>query len=173
MNLVHRIGKPSLVALALGASLASGCVVAARPPPPPPPRILPAPDAVSLAAQFARSRGLVIDYTSSARLDRQGRWHVDIGGAGGRDRARVVLDGYSGRVLHARLRGPRGEMVQEPQPGAIPPPPPPGQEGNAPPPPPPPQGAPPAPGAEGAPQGGAQPEWTPPPPGPPPPPPSQ
>jgi hypothetical protein len=173
MTPAHRIPRLALAALALGALLASACLVAARPPPPPPPRILAAPDAVAIAAQFARSRGLVVDYTVGARLDRVGRWHVDLGGAGGRDRARVVLDGYSGRVLRARLHGPRGEVVQEPQPGAAPPPPPPGgAEANAPPPPPAP-GAPPAPGSSEAPPEGAgvPPDYTPPPPGPPPPPP--
>jgi hypothetical protein len=141
--------KPRLAVLAM---LASGCVVAARPypppPPPPPPRILPAQAAVDIAARFARSRGLVVDHTASAHLDRHVRWHVDLVGAGGRDRARVLLDGYSGRVLRARLRDARGEHAPEPpEPGASPaPPPPPGappEPGS--PPPPPPEGAPPMP----------------------------
>ncbi|HUK66384.1 MAG TPA: hypothetical protein VLV17_06105 [Anaeromyxobacteraceae bacterium] len=120
--------------------LASACVVEARPAPPP--RVLPAPEAVSIAARYARSRGLVVDVTQAAWLDRRTRWHVDLLGAGGRDHAAVVLDGFSGRVLAARLRGPRGEYVPPPAPGVEPepapepnaPPPPPG---NPPPPPPP------------------------------------
>ncbi|HET7825942.1 MAG TPA: hypothetical protein VFK90_11445 [Anaeromyxobacter sp.] len=175
MTTAHRIPRAALAVLALGALLASACVVAARPapPPPPPPRIMAAPDAVGIAAQFARSRGLVVEYTVAARLDRMGRWHVDLGGAGGRDRARVVLDGYSGRILHARLHGPRGEVYQEPQQGAPPPPPPQGgADPNAPPPPPPAPGAPPQPGTSETPPPGAgtPPDYTPPPPDAPPPP---
>jgi hypothetical protein len=95
--------------------LVCACVVEARPRPPPP-RVLPAPEAVAIATQYARSRGLVIDYIHNAHLDRHARWHVDLGGAGGRDRAVVTLDGFSGRVLAARLRGPRGEFVPAPAP---------------------------------------------------------
>jgi len=117
------------------------CVVEARPNPPP--RVLPAPEAVAIASQYARSRGLVVEVTQAAWLDRRTRWHVNLSGAGGRDHAAVVLDGFSGRVLAARLRGPRGEYVPPPPPGVEPeavpepnaPPPPPG---NPPPPPPPP-----------------------------------
>lgn len=130
-----------LVLLSVGVS---ACVVAARPPPPPP-RIVSAPEAVAIATDFARSRGLVVDYTVAARLDRRARWHVEVGGAGGRDLARVVLDGHSGRVLHARLRASGGEVPSQlppPPPGAepegpppsAPPPPPAGSPGTAPPP---------------------------------------
>lgn len=111
-------GKTGLLALAL---LASACVVVARPHPLPPPPVLPAQEAVNRATWYARHHGLVIDYTSAAHLDGRARWHVDLGGAGGRDRALVVLDAYSGRVLHARLWGPRGEMVPEPPPAGAPP----------------------------------------------------
>lgn len=107
--------------------LACACVVEAHPRPPPP-RILPQPEAVAIATQHARSHGLIIDVTYVARLDRRARWHVDLGGAGGRDRAIVVLDGYSGRVLSARLRGTHGEFVPPPPSaalGAAPEPPPP------------------------------------------------
>jgi hypothetical protein len=147
----HRFPRGALAALL--ALLASACVVAARPPPP---QLLPAPQAVAIATQFARSRGLVVDYTVAARLDRRARWHVELGGAGGRDLARVVLDGYSGAILHARLRGAAGTYTHPP-----PPPPPPG--GAAPPGPPPETGAPP-PAAEPP---GPPPEGTPPPPPPP------
>jgi hypothetical protein len=148
-------------------------VVAARPPPPPPPRILPAGEAVAIAAQYARSRGVVVDYTEVARLDRARRWHVDLGGAGGRDHARVVLDGWSGRILHARLRASGRELVPQPPPGGAPPPPMPPQAGGEPPPPAPPpvQGQP---GGDAAPPPGSQPPSgaPPPPPSAPPPPPA-
>ena len=103
----------AVVAIAL---LLSACVVVAHPRHPPPPRLLSAQEAVDGATYFARSHGLVIDYTSAARLDRNARWHVDLGGAGGRDRALVVVDGYSGRVLSARLRNAHGEFVPQPAP---------------------------------------------------------
>ncbi len=121
--------------------LVAGCVVEAHPRPPPP-RPLSAPEAVAIATQFARSRGLVIDYTHAVRLDRRGRWPVDLGGAAGRDRAHVTVDGDSGTVLAARLRGPRGEFV----PPA--PPPPPGTAQEPPPSMPPEPSAPPPPGPE-------------------------
>ena len=108
--------------LAILLLLVCACIVEARPRPPPP-RVLPPPEAVAIATQFARSRGLVIDYTHDTHLDRHARWHVDLGGAGGRDRAVVTLDGFSGRVLAARLRGPQGELVpvpQSPPPGVAP-----------------------------------------------------
>jgi hypothetical protein len=102
---------------------------------------MPAAQAVSLAAQLARSRGLAVDYTLFARLDRHARWHVELGGAGGRDDARVVLDAYTGRILHAALRGPRGAVA-----AGVPPPPP--EAGEVAPPPGAPPAAPPAPPPE-------------------------
>ena len=83
--------------------LVSACVAEVRPYPPPP-RIMPAQEAVNIATQYARSRGVIIDHTRDVRLDRYARWHVVLGGAGGRDRGIVLFDGYSGRVLSARLR---------------------------------------------------------------------
>ncbi|MFL5431713.1 MAG: hypothetical protein ACJ79M_19015 [Myxococcales bacterium] len=137
--------------------LACACVAETRPPPPPP-RLMSAREAVAESAQFARSRGLVIDRTLAARLDRRARWHVDLAGAGGRDHALVVLDGYTGRVLRARLRGPRGDVAapgipppEPPPPGEGPPdgaataPPPGGPPNNGAPPPPPGEGLPPVP----------------------------
>ena len=106
--------------LASIALVTSACVVVAHPHPRPPPRILSAQEAVDGATYFARSHGLIVDYTSDVRLDRHARWHVDLGGAGGRDRALVTLDGYTGRVLRARLHDARGEFVPEPSPSAPP-----------------------------------------------------
>ncbi len=128
--------------------LLCACFAEARPRPPPP-RLLSAPEAVAFATQFARSRGLVVDFTRSARLDRHARWHVVLTGARGRDHAALTLDGYSGRVLGANLRSPRGEYAPQAPPtppaGEIEPPqdalpsgaPPPPQEAPPPPPPPP------------------------------------
>ncbi|HTT70459.1 MAG TPA: hypothetical protein VMG32_04490 [Anaeromyxobacteraceae bacterium] len=130
--------RPYLAALLL---LFGGCVVAVHPGPPPP-RILSGQEAVDISAHFARARGLVIDRTLSARLDPYARWHVELVGEDGRNRASVMVDGYSGRVVWARLRNPRGEVEppqpEPPPPNAAPPGPPPTE-------PPPPPGAPPPP----------------------------
>lgn len=104
--------------------VAAACVVVAHPHPPPP-RLLTAQEAVNAATYFARSRGLIIDATHDVRLDRHARWHVDLGGAGGRDRAIVLVDGYSGHVISARLHGPRGAWSTGPAPGEVSPAPPP------------------------------------------------
>jgi len=150
------VGRNMKLRLAVLLLFFCACAVAVRPvppppPPPPPPRVVSSPEAVAIATQFARSRGLVIDHTQSVWRDRFGRWHVRLGGAGGRDWAAVTLDGFSGRVLAARLRGPRGESAP-----AMPPPPP----DNAP--------------APSAPAGSPEPSSAPPPPpsSPPPPPPA-
>ena len=71
--------------LAVAAPLLAGaCMVTAHSAPPPPPPPMPSVQAVSIAAGYARSRGLVIDYTLAARLDHHARWHVELGGAAGR-----------------------------------------------------------------------------------------
>lgn len=141
--------------LALCLVLATACVAAYRPPPPAP---LPAQEAVNIATHYARSRGVVIDYTRGVHLDGHARWHVDLGGAGGRDSAIVLLDAYSGRVLSARVSRARSEYLPQPAPSGAPsvgppteapppsstePPPPPDGNGpqEIPGPPPPPEGA--------------------------------
>lgn len=109
---------------------ATACVVEARPRPPPP-RLIGPQEAVAAATYFARARGLTIEHTRRLHLDRRGRWHVELAGAAGRDHASVVVDGYSSRVIAARLRGPRGEWTPEPLPpgtGPAPPSPPVGAE---------------------------------------------
>jgi hypothetical protein len=130
------------VRLAAVFLLGCACVAESRSPSPPPPRLLSVREAVDASAYFARSRGLVIDRTLAARLDRRARWHVELAGAGGRDHAVLVLDGYTGRVLSARLRGPRGDVATPGGPPPEPPPPPgaPPEEGAPPPPPPSPGG---------------------------------
>jgi len=105
--------------------LAAACVSEPRPPPPPP-RVLSAPEAVAAGTYFARSRGLVIDRTLAASLDRHARWHVELAGAGGRDHASVVLDGHTGRILRARLSNAGGGLQSQgpprpPADGAAPP----------------------------------------------------
>ena len=103
--------------------LASACIVEEYPRPPPP-RVLSPQEAVNIATQYARSRGVIIDQTRDVYLDRYARWHVDLGGAGDRSHAAVMLDGYSGRVLSARLRGAGGESLPQPLPAGTQPEPP-------------------------------------------------
>ncbi|HEY7725061.1 MAG TPA: PepSY domain-containing protein [Anaeromyxobacteraceae bacterium] len=103
---------PALIGLAL-----AGCVVVARPyprpmppPPGPPPAEAPAAgpvteqQAVEIATEFARSRGVQVDQVRQVRLDGRGRYHVTLAGAGGRDRARVLVDAASGQVLRAKIK---------------------------------------------------------------------
>jgi hypothetical protein len=108
------------------ALLLASCVTAQprpAPPPPPPPRApaetAPAPpppapppsrpsliderEAVRIAANFARQRGLDVQ-RYKARLDGRGRWVVDLKAQRGVDRAKVLIDARDGRVLRAKLR---------------------------------------------------------------------
>jgi hypothetical protein len=97
------------------ALLLAGCVVAeprpppppAAPPPPPPPAarraLIGEREAVRIAANFARSRGLDVQ-RYRARLDGQERWLVELRAQGGVDRAKVLVDATDGRVLRAKLR---------------------------------------------------------------------
>lgn len=100
------------------------CACMAEPRPHPPPRVLSGPEAVAIATRYTRSRGVVVDYTNEARLDDRARWHVDLGGARGRDRALVTVDGVTGRVLTARLWASLLELepLPPPRPGTAPPP---------------------------------------------------
>lgn len=84
-----------------------------RPPPPPPPVAAPAPaparrliderTALKIAVDHARSRGLDVD-RYRARLDSHSHWRVDMKSSHGGDRARVLVDGYSGRILKVKLK---------------------------------------------------------------------
>ncbi len=109
--------------LALAALAASGCVVyETRPYRPPPPSAAPpgsppgappgAPsgearpvtqqEAVNVAFDAARQRGLEVDRVHGARLDGRGRWHVDVRGPA--DRALLLIDARSGRLLKGKFR---------------------------------------------------------------------
>jgi hypothetical protein len=82
------------------------------PPPSPPPSVPPpaAPSliseqqAVRVATDFARSRGLQVWQVREVHLDRRGRYRVILSGDWGRDHGRVLVDGYTGQVLRAKLR---------------------------------------------------------------------
>ncbi len=111
-------------ALLLLALLASGCVVHERVPPPPPasppppPAAPPSPPpsarapmpqgpidergAVRAASDFARGRGLIVE-RYKAKLDGHGNWRVELRSDRGHDKAKVLVDGRTGRVLRAKL----------------------------------------------------------------------
>jgi len=81
----------------------------ARPPAPPPPgapagRMLTEQEAVNVAVGFARSQGAGALRVKHAHLDGAGRWHVELRGDRGHDKAKVLVDGWTGRVLRARLK---------------------------------------------------------------------
>lgn len=100
--------------------VASACIVVERPAPGPSPvrhvapaaTPLPAPappsgglserEAVAKAFDYARERGLEVDRVTHAHLDGQGRWHVEVRGAG--DRAKMLIDVRDGRLLKGRFR---------------------------------------------------------------------
>ncbi len=104
------------LALALLFALA-GCYVPVyetRPAPPPPPQLIPERQAVAIAFDAARARGLEVDRVQRARLDAHGRWHVVLAG---RDHAELLIDGPTGRLLKGRFH------EAGPPPGDAPPPP--------------------------------------------------
>lgn len=97
--------------------LAAGCYVgppryyqppsAPRPAPAPPPaakRMLTEREAVAVAMGHARSQGLEVNRVKHAHLDGAGRWHVEVRGDHGRDKAVVMVDGFTGQVLKASLK---------------------------------------------------------------------
>jgi hypothetical protein len=99
--------------------LAAGCHLGppryyqpAPPPPAPRPAAPPAPaqrmlterEAIGVAMGYARSQGLEVNKVKHAHLDGAGRWHVEVRGDHGHDRAKVLVDGFTGQVLKASLR---------------------------------------------------------------------
>jgi hypothetical protein len=99
----------------------SSCLLPPRYAEPPPPRPAPAPapvpppapaarevlpeeEAVGVAMRYVRAQGLSASEVRRAHLDGAGRWHIELRGDRGRDKAKVLVDGWSGRVLRAKLR---------------------------------------------------------------------
>jgi hypothetical protein len=113
-----------LAPLALVLALTGCVVVPARPPPPPPRPAGPISEqqAVDVAADYARARGLLIQRTTRAVLDGRTRWHIDLTGPD--SHANVLVDGLTGAVLKARLRRgpPPTPVTPVPAPSASPPP---------------------------------------------------
>jgi len=102
---------------------------AAKPPPPPaapvrpaapPPAAAPAPaphppaaamarmvaepEAVAAASDYARKNGFAVSRVKHVHLDGAGRWHVELIGDGGRDKAKILVDGWTGQILKANLK---------------------------------------------------------------------
>lgn len=87
----------------------------ARPVPPPPPgaprgRMLTEQEAVNVAAGYARSQGVAASRLKHAHLDGAGRWHIELRGDHGHDRANVLVDGWTGRVLRAKVKDEGGDL---------------------------------------------------------------
>lgn len=84
-----------------------------RPSPPPPrrrpPRRRPPPSisqqkAISIAISFARSQGLRVGKVLKVIVHRDGNYRVYLKGDHGHDRAKVLVDRITGRVIRAKLR---------------------------------------------------------------------
>jgi hypothetical protein len=74
--------------------------------------------AVDVAAAWARSRGMQVERTTAAHLDGKHRWHVKLAGPG--EKAEVLVDGVSGRVLQGKLSALQPAPVPPPGPPPAP-----------------------------------------------------
>jgi hypothetical protein len=96
-------------AIVLSSVLLSACVVYEPYQPAPSsavrarPRVLSEREAIGAARSVCRERGLDVDRVHHAKLDRAGRWRVELRGPTG-DRAKLLLDAESGRLLRGRFR---------------------------------------------------------------------
>ncbi len=61
-------------------------------------------EAIGVATNYARSQGLSISAVKHAHLDGAGRWHIDLRGDRGHDKAKMLVDGWTGQVLRAKLK---------------------------------------------------------------------
>jgi uncharacterized membrane protein YkoI len=101
----------------LVALLAAACYVG--PPryyqPPPAPRQAPSPapparrmlaeaEAVNVAVGYARANGVEASRLKHAHLDGAGRWHVELRGDRSKDKAKVMVDAWTGQVVKATLK---------------------------------------------------------------------
>lgn len=101
-------------AVPLVALLAAACYVGQpryHSPPPqrqssaaPSRRMLTEAEAVNVATGYARANGLSVNRVKHAHLDGAGRWHVDLRGDHGRDKAKVLVDAWTGQVIKASLK---------------------------------------------------------------------
>jgi hypothetical protein len=107
-----------LAPAAFAVALLSGCMVVPRgymapppepayraaPPPPAPGRLLSEREAVDVALRYAAYQGLDRMRVRHAHLDGAGRWHVDLRGDRGKDKAKLLIDARTGEVVRAKMR---------------------------------------------------------------------
>lgn len=95
------------------AKTAAPAPAAARPAPPAPSPAPPAPagarmvaepEAVAAAMDYARKNGFAVSRVKHVHLDGAGRWHVELLGEGSRDKAKILVDGWTGQILKANLK---------------------------------------------------------------------
>ena len=83
--------------------------------PPPAPRQAPSPaptarrmlaeaEAVNVAVGYARANGVEASKLKHAHLDGAGRWHVELRGDRSKDKAKVMVDAWTGQVVKATLK---------------------------------------------------------------------
>jgi hypothetical protein len=77
---------------------------AARPAPAPARRMLTEAEAVGVASGYARANGVEAGKVKHAHLDGAGRWHVELRGDRSKDKAKVLVDAWTGQVIKASLR---------------------------------------------------------------------
>jgi hypothetical protein len=121
------------VAYVLSAVLLAGCVVyeparTVRTAAPAAPRVISQGEAVRRAFDVCDERGLDMDRVHHAALDAEG-WKIELRGPTG-DRAKLLLDAESGRLLKGRFRD--GASASAPAEDDPPPPPPPSPDGAGP-----------------------------------------
>jgi uncharacterized membrane protein YkoI len=73
-------------------------------PAPPARRMLSEAEAVNVAVGYARANGVEAAKVKHAHLDGAGRWHVELRGDRGKDKAKVMVDAWTGQVVKASLR---------------------------------------------------------------------
>jgi hypothetical protein len=111
------------IVAALAGVLLSACLMYEPYPPAPThayrprARVLSEREAIRAAADICRDRGLDVDQVHQAELDPAGRWRVELRGPTG-DRAKLMLDAQSGRLLRGRFRDGGGAASATPTPPA-------------------------------------------------------
>ncbi|HYG69692.1 MAG TPA: hypothetical protein VD838_18600 [Anaeromyxobacteraceae bacterium] len=117
------------VVIALSGVLLSACVVYEPYQPAPThaerarARVLSEREAIRAAEDICRERGLDVDRVHHAELDPEGRWRVELRGPTG-DRAKLLLDARTGRLLRGRFRDGDGSGAANGSDEPPPPPPP-------------------------------------------------
>ncbi|HET9555279.1 MAG TPA: hypothetical protein VFP50_20100 [Anaeromyxobacteraceae bacterium] len=105
-----------LAPAAVAVALLTACMVVPRgymaPPPepvyrsapPPPARLLSEGEAADVALRYAYAQGMGRMRVHHANLDGAGRWHVDLRGDRGKDKAKLLIDARTGEVVRAKMR---------------------------------------------------------------------